>query len=406
MASQKLTVRRHQRVPVTEPSRVRAAVRAAVSGADPPDLPGARRESILAVAGDHQVVPLVAGVVSGTTTEDEQRAIAATALRLTGELLDLLAALEEAGIRGLPFKGPALATAIYGDPARRQYEDLDVLVPPEDVPAAVRVLEDRGYRAGIPLSRAELDGVIRHHSSLHYHRDGVTVDLQWRLAPSWYPVDLDVATLYDRAGSVSLQGRRVQTLAPDDRVIALCVHGGKHRWSRLKWIADVAAAVAADDDAGADAAGDDSAPDSRIDEDASDGGIDPDRLLARADGSRSQRRTLLGLALARDVVDATLPPELDWTTRSEPAVEALATEVRDGLFDGEEVSVPSAAVVPFHLRTLDGTADRVRYLARLAFSPGPADVRIAPGGALAPLQYVVRPPRLAVQAVRRRIARR
>ncbi len=376
------------------------AVRRAISGdAGSTDVPAERREEVLAVAEDHQVVPLVAGVVAGADGgEHRQRALAAAALRLTGELVDLVAAFEDEGVRALPYKGPALSAAVYGDPARRQYVDLDVLVPQEDALAAIRVLEDRGHQGEIPLSRAELGGVVRHHSWLHYHRDGVTVDLQWRLAPSWYPVGLDVATLYERADTVALQGRRIPTFSPEDRVVALCIHGGKHRWSRLKWIADVAAAVTADAGAAGDAAaGGEVTPPA--------GGIDPDRLLARASESRSRRRTLLGLALARDVLDVALPPELERAVRAEPAVDGLAETVREGLFDETDVSIPSAAVAPFHLRSLDGTADRGRYLGRLAFSPVPADVRTAPGGSLAPLRYVARPLRLAVQTVRRGLDR-
>src|SRR5262249_51054068 len=49
-------------------------------------------------------------------------------LRLTGELLRVLALLEERGVRALPYKGPMLSAEVYGDLGRREFLDLDILI--------------------------------------------------------------------------------------------------------------------------------------------------------------------------------------------------------------------------------------------------------------------------------------
>src|SRR5690606_18055592 len=44
-------------------------------------------------------------------------------------------------------------------------------------------------------------------------------------------------------------GAAVWTLAPEAAFLYLCLHGAQHAWSRLKWLADVAALVAKLDEA-------------------------------------------------------------------------------------------------------------------------------------------------------------
>src|SRR5690349_17810454 len=47
---------------------------------------------------------------------------------LTCELARVVNALEDAGVPALPYKGPLLAHALYGDVALREFGDLDILV--------------------------------------------------------------------------------------------------------------------------------------------------------------------------------------------------------------------------------------------------------------------------------------
>ena len=61
--------------------------------------------------------------------------------------LRLMAMLAEAGICCKPLKGPMLGEAIYGDPGRRLSSDIDLLVAPEQLQAAVEVVRGLGYQA-------------------------------------------------------------------------------------------------------------------------------------------------------------------------------------------------------------------------------------------------------------------
>ena len=49
-------------------------------------------------------------------------------LWLTYELIRILDCLESHGIPAIPYKGPVLAKAVYGDIALRRFSDLDILI--------------------------------------------------------------------------------------------------------------------------------------------------------------------------------------------------------------------------------------------------------------------------------------
>ena len=68
------------------------------------------------------------------------------ALLLSGELVALVALFQEHGILAIPFKGPVLGAALYGDVTLREFGDLDLFVRRRDVPLVAALLEDRGYQ--------------------------------------------------------------------------------------------------------------------------------------------------------------------------------------------------------------------------------------------------------------------
>src|SRR2546430_17486141 len=71
-----------------------------------------------------------------------------------------------AGIAAVPVKGPTLAALAYGDLARREAFDLDILVRRQGVAAAGRPVGSLGYR-GRPVLRP---GAEAARPARHYHR--------------------------------------------------------------------------------------------------------------------------------------------------------------------------------------------------------------------------------------------
>jgi len=91
--------------------------------------------------------------------------------------------LGDAGIRAATLKGPVLGQAIYGDIGRRLSSDIDLLVAPEQLNAAVEVIRGLGYAA--PADHVEESGLpMLHFVLVHEGGDLPAVELHWRV--HWY----------------------------------------------------------------------------------------------------------------------------------------------------------------------------------------------------------------------------
>jgi hypothetical protein len=167
---------------------------------------------------------------------------------LAAETVRLQRTFEAANIPVVALKGMALAQLAYGSLNIKETRDIDLLVPPNRAEAALQVLRLEGYTLSYPaehLSDSQRRAVFRYAREVTVKRDKqLIVELQWRLTNN--PLLLTGIDAHSSAQSVALSdGAVVRTLAPDDLFAYLCVHGAQHAWSRLKWLADVNALVAA-----------------------------------------------------------------------------------------------------------------------------------------------------------------
>jgi hypothetical protein len=166
----------------------------------------------------------------------------ARALALASELSRILGALNSCEIPAYPFKGPALSLMLYGDPARRQSRDLDVLIPREKLRRAMGVLDTLGYKA-----QNTWDGVrLAAHRRTEYEmafirRDGkIAVELQWAVVPDFFGFDHEKLGIWSLLEKRSRSGPSFPVLPPEETLLLLSVHGAKHLWCKLGWVCDVA----------------------------------------------------------------------------------------------------------------------------------------------------------------------
>jgi hypothetical protein len=176
------------------------------------------------------------------------RQIARQNLQLATEAARLAGVIESAGIPVFLLKGVALAQLAYGSIAIKHTRDIDLLVPVDAAEAAWRIVERAGYTAifAQPLSAAQRSAFIRSGREAEFvHRDTqARVELQWQAAIN--PQLLQNVDARSPAQTVTLSdGANVRTLARDDLFAYLCTHGAQHAWSRLKWLADLNALIAA-----------------------------------------------------------------------------------------------------------------------------------------------------------------
>ena len=137
-------------------------------------------------------------------------------LRLSAELLRLLDLFERHAIPALPFKGPALAFALYGDVAMREYCDLDVLLRPEDLAAAKHALLAEGYTTDLPSHAGREAAYLRARYELHFTTpDGaVPIEIHQAFLPPSYCVPFDYPALWRRLERQPFCGREVLALPP------------------------------------------------------------------------------------------------------------------------------------------------------------------------------------------------
>lgn len=310
----------------------------------------------------------------------EAQALAQQSLLQTAELLQLLQALAERGVPAVPFKGPALAAAVYGDPALRQSEDLDVLVAPPDFAAAKAVLTALGYRPWQTLSRRQEASYLRYEcgSTLVHQTTGLMVDLHWAFNRKYLAVPLTFADMQPRLRPQVLAGKTLHQLAPEDLLLTLCVHGGKHQWLSLNWIIDVAELLRTHP------------------------GLAWQDLLGRARATGSRRLLTLGLSLAQRLLAAPLPAEIRQQIAADRVLPRLADHARRRLFPAAEWDPGVAERIFFLLRARERRRDQVRFLMRRLTMPTLSDLSyLRLPALLAPCYVLLRPVRLLHAAARR-----
>ena len=153
-----------------------------------------------------------------------------------------------AGIRVLILKGLALSMQLYGDPARREPGDIDLLIDPAQFDEARTLMAEAGLRPkGSPLSarqRAVHHHLIKDETFVHAGTDAL-VELHHRLTDNPELLSTDFDALWRARETISIWGTPVATLSRADLLLYLCAHGGAHAWERLRWLVDLADAVRA-----------------------------------------------------------------------------------------------------------------------------------------------------------------
>jgi len=333
------------------------------------------------LARRHSVLPLVYNQLNQLPTtgipeadfsrfRDSYRDNAARNLVLSAELCRLLNGLEAAGIEAVPYKGPALAAYAYGNLALRRFVDLDILVRKSDVLRAKDVLESQRYKCDVQWTRAQQALLLKtqHNLSLSREDGRLIVELHWEVASKLFASSLQAEEFWERLGTMSLGDVQVKSLAAEDLLLSLCVHGSKHLWERLAWICDVAQIVKTRE------------------------GLDWDTLLRRAEATGSARMLLVGLCLANKLLDARLPAQVISASKGDRALPQLVNEVISRLFvSSEPVAITIGQSFRFNWAVRSDLRSRLRYC-RLLLQPTDADIETLPlPRPLNFVYYVMRP---------------
>jgi hypothetical protein len=342
---------------------------------------------LIHIATIHQVQPLLYWSLRSTAWEDVPTSIrdkleifveanTLANLFLTRRLLDILELFTAHRIIAIPYKGPALAEALYHTIAMREFQDLDVLVQPQDVYVARDLLYSKGYSSVnfVPLTHAQevIQLQYQHHARFLHAIDNITLELHWQITPKYLSI-IDPQRIWTQLKTGKLVGQPILQLAPEELLLVLSLHGGNHGWTRLKWICDVAELVRTHPQ------------------------MDWDVVLAQSRIMRMRRILSLGLLLAHELLDAEIPHPIMQQMRSDATSHTLVRAISKGILEQADKSCVPFQQPIFHLQILESLRSQLRYCICM-FIPNINDWRLIPlPNFMHNLYYVIRPLRLLVQ---------
>lgn len=273
-----------------------------------------------------------AGVV---LPDDLRQRLAATAhqarmsaLSLARESTLLQAAFDAADCPALVMKGASLAMVAYDDPGLKWSWDIDLLTTPEAAARGRAILESRGYAlvepAGLDAARFALFLGLEKECVFVHPETRVAVELHWKLVDN--PHLLPGIDALSPARTVLIGGRALRTLEGPALLAYLLVHGTLHAWSRLKWLADVAALLSH----------------------YPVGAIEP--LYRDLQALGTGRAAAAGLLLCHDLLGTALPDDLLAELRADRAIRRLVATARAALtYGGGEREITTYTMPGFRM---------------------------------------------------------
>jgi Uncharacterised nucleotidyltransferase len=284
------------------------------------------------------------------TLLERHRAQVFSTLRMTAELFQLLNLFASKEVAAVVVKGPALAVQAYGDPSMRSYGDLDLLVRQRDIRNATELLQTASYRPTVSVGAIDA-GKIPGQYLFSKPGDKLLVELHSDFTLRYFPRRLPLEKFFARRILICLDAHEIPALSVEDELVYICIHGTKHFWERLIWIADVAALVTRQSS------------------------IDWPGVRETAKEVGAQRMLHTGLRLASDVLHARLPDSVLAAVQGDAGATKLAARVRTWLAAEEKASPTLIERAMFRLRMRGSGFHAPAYLLRLSLSPTEEDWR-------------------------------
>jgi hypothetical protein len=264
-------------------------------------------------------------------------------------------------------KGPVLAVQAYGDPAMRCYGDLDLLVRQQDIRRATELMSAAGFVPAVPLSAIDAGNIPGQY--LFSKPDSkLIVELHNDFTLRYFPRRLPLEEFFARQIRVQVDGQEVPALSVEDELVLICIHGAKHFWERLMWIADVAALVSRQT------------------------GMDWLRVADSASAVEAERMLHTGLLLAADLLKLQLPGRVQAVVQADTVAAWLAEQCGKWLRAAGNTPPGLFERAAFRLRMRGGLLSAPAYLLRLSFSPTEEDWKNGEEGTLGKFLHIVRRP--------------
>ena len=348
----------------------------------PRPLPAVRWDAFVHLAREEGVLqwfaqsPCLKAVLPSAVVDAARRERIANAQRhlmLSSELLRLLAALREARVDALPFKGVVSAVQLVGDASLRPSGDLDLIVRECDFARARALLMELGYE----LDAEYADALQRAFWNV---RTQTIVDLHWGIPPVRPPFNHSV--LWRHRAQVDVLGSHVATFDRDSALGLAAVNCVKNYWNvSLRQVLDVVVPLRS---------------------------MELEvwtRLRARCRSIRCTRFLLASVRLSEALLPGVLPRPIVVDAQNDPAVAPIVDEILQHLFRRSRRAGPPvffATRKAYEAALDDRPAARQREHLKRIVMPNARDRAFVPlPRALHFLYFVVRPIRLLLTSIER-----
>jgi hypothetical protein len=268
-------------------------------------------------------------------------------MNLTAEMFRLFDSFAASGVEAVVIKGPVLSTRCYGDPGLRQYGDLDLIVRDRDISSVTELMIRLGYEPSVPLTAIQAKKI----PGEYIFRQSTTkllVEFHTERTFRYHPLPLPLEKIFKRQTRIRIDSNEIPALAREDELVLICIHGAKHFWEHLSYVADVAAFVSNQE-------------------------LDWKCVQSAAEEVAGERMLHVGLRLAAEVLGARLPESVAELVRSNPAVGRLAVQIVRRLPAAGSATPGIFERGMFRMRMRGGVFSGPAYLFRLSFSPTEED---------------------------------
>jgi hypothetical protein len=296
-------------------------------------------------------------------------------LHLARLLVQVVELLNQNGIQSLSYKGPATSLQAYGDLSFRQFNDLDLLIHPQDFLRVYPLLLGAGFIPFTPLTPTQQSLLVKTAIEFTFQYRSDLLEIHWGIALPDYLHPLHTAAFWEDVQPIAVLNRPILTLSPEKAVFFTCFHATKHAWESLRWVADLAHYAH-------------SYPH-----------LDWLALLDFARQNGFHRLICLSLLLAERLAGVSFSPSVSLRLASEPRASLLAQEIIERISASQEpASTVSRLYFFFHSR--ERLRDRLYMFLAQLFVPREVDWRtISLPASLFPLYYILRPMRIFIKLI-------
>jgi len=298
-------------------------------------------------------------------------------IRQTQHLIKVIDFLSDEGIEAITFKGPALTIQAYGDLSLRSFCDVDILIKRKDFDRVYRLLLLKEF-----LPQFSIDSHIKRKFALlktefFFIKDNFRLDLHWGLAQRWSTIPFDSDYIMENSSLVALNDREIRTMPPEVAVMFSCIHGNKHNWKELKWLADLIHLIAHHQD------------------------LQWNKILDHAEENHAKRILLIGLSLVSEYYVIKYPPQIEQMLVSDKSIKILVKKIQSNFF--RSLTLSPLFTSPFLLiKSRDRIRDKLMivffYIGEVLFSPNEKDFNLfSLPNVLFPGYFILRPFRVLIE---------